>query len=93
MLLLRRRDDHRGHLAVGDDGVVVMRMQVRAGRLGQRLGTGGITVGDGEKADRGVLCGQPRPQRADPPGTDHRNAQIPAFWVAAFHGGALRLPR
>ena len=86
MLLLRRRDDHRGHLRVGDDGVVVVRMQVRAGRLRQRLGAGGIAIGDGEKADRRMLCREPRPQRADAPGADHRNAEVAASWVAALHG-------
>jgi hypothetical protein len=81
VLLLRRRYDHRGHARIGDHRIIVARMQVRAGGVGQRPGAGGIAVGDGEEAHRRMLGREPRPQRADPPGADHRDAEI-----AALHG-------
>jgi hypothetical protein len=74
VLLLRGRYDHRGHARIGDRRIIVARMQVRAGGVGQLPGAGGIAVGDGEEAHRRMLGREPRPQRADPPGADHRDA-------------------
>ena len=39
-------------------------------------------VGDREEADRRVLGGKPRPQRPDPAGADHRDAEIVVLQLA-----------
>ena len=88
MLLLRRRDDDRGDLRIGDDGVVVATVQVGARGLGERAGAGGIAVGDGEKAHRRMHCRKPCPQCSDAPGADHGDTQIAALRVTALAGAA-----
>ena len=84
VLLLRRRDDHRGDVGMGDHLLVAAGMHIRAGLLGQRAGARRVLVGNGEEAHRRVLGGEPRPQRADAAGADHRDAEIGVFHAASF---------
>ncbi len=79
VLLLRRRDDHRGDVGMVDDLVVAAAVEVGAGLLGQRARAGGVAIGDRQKAHRRMLGGKPRAQRADAAGADDGDADVGLF--------------
>ena len=59
-----------------DHLLVAGAVDVGARRLGERAGAGGITVGHRQEADRRMLGGKARTQRADAPGADDGDADI-----------------
>ena len=62
-----------------DHLLVAGAVDVGARRLGERAGAGGITVGHRQEADRRMLGGKARTQRADAPGADDGDADIVLF--------------
>ena len=51
-------------------------MDVGAGLLRQGARAGGVAIRNREKANGRVFRGEPRAQRPDAPGADHRDADI-----------------
>jgi hypothetical protein len=62
-----------------DDGAIVGRGDICAHRIGELPRIGFDQIRDRQKADRRVLRGQPRAQRADAAGADDRDAELLAF--------------
>ena len=55
---------------------VATQLKSRVGSGNETVGAIAVEVGDREKLDAGMARRDARPQRADPPRTDHRNAEF-----------------
>ncbi len=92
VLLLGRRDDHRGHVGVVDHLVVAAAREIGARLLRQGARSRRVAIGDGEKAHRGMLGREPRPQGPDAAGPDHRDADVFGLLHLCFPGANVDPP-
>ena len=88
MLVLAGRDNHRIDLRMRDHRQIVRRGKISPRALSQLSGAIGAQIGHRQKLHRRMRRRHLRPQRADAPGTDHRDTQF-----TCFHFHSLELQR